>query len=134
MADTRKEFSRADGVTLKDHFDDKIKALNEKVELQFQLNKEAGARYDTLLDAKLASLNHIKELQKEQAATFLPRIEYELGHKILENDIHGLEISRAVLAGKADSSDLYRTRIAMYIGMFFGFAGFVFGLINILLK
>lgn len=70
-------------ISLKEYFDEKIDDLEEKIELQFKLSKEAVDKAEVKNDIRLESMNEFRNALKDQAASFLTRTEYEMKHQLI---------------------------------------------------
>jgi len=93
--------------------DERIASIRESVKVA----KES-------MDMRLDSMNEIRGQLKDQANTFLPRVEYIGQHQALEQrfthtdeDIRGLRESRATLEGKASQSSVMVAYIIAIVGI-----------------
>ena len=126
------DFSKADAVSLKEHLICKINALDERVTLMAKLNQLAVDKAVTVINDRLASMNEFREAMKDQHNRFLTKEEYKLSSGYAQDQLRKLETAKASLDGKADQAAVTRTTILALISVFFGLAGFIFALINML--
>ena len=124
MTTPRRNFTAADGVSLKEYFDTRLDAV--------QMSTDLAARS---LESRLSQMNEIREAMREQAARSPSRDEVSILIDKLASetrieirkicaDINDLKLSRAELHGKASQSSLN-------ISMALALLGLLFGLINI---
>ena len=84
-----------DGVSLKEHFESRIVAL-EKATTIAAINMEK----------RLDGMNEFRSQLKDQASTFISRNEYTVMMEKLQQDIKTLQISKANLEGKASQQSV----------------------------
>jgi hypothetical protein len=132
------KFTHQDGVSLKEYFCSKIDSLVEKIELNFRLNQLALDKFEAKNEASHASMNEFRGAMQDQAGEMVSRNESELVSKglftkiegiesTLESRIKALEISRAILAGKASQN-------SVILSYFIGVAGLALAAISLLIK
>ena len=135
-------------ITLKDHFDDKLATIKQQFDEKFnghrqiddnrfsavedQLNikisslEKATTVAAGLMDKRLESMNEFRTQLKDQAATFVPRSEYDNQQHRLDEDVRLLretrasaEVSSAMLEKRLESMNEFRTQLKDQAGTFF---------------
>ena len=140
--------TKATEITLKDHFDDKIITIKQQFDEKFnehrliddarfegvedQLNikisslEKATTVAAGLMEKRLESMNEFRAQLKDQAATFVPRSEYEGQSHRLDEDVRLLretrassEVSAAMLEKRLESMNEFRLQLKDQAGTFF---------------
>jgi len=97
-------------VSLKEYVDSKLVAIEKSTALV----KEA-------LDHRLTETNRVREQLREQAGTFVTRVE----HDRLVDDINELKQYRASLEGKASQFSFYVTFLIALLGLLIAMASMI---------
>jgi hypothetical protein len=84
-----------------------------------RLKDAAAARGDALsaMNKRLDGMNEFRDTLRDQAAQFLTRKEYDAKHEVLTLQIRALELSKAVLDGKASQGAVIAAYIVSGIGI-----------------
>lgn len=93
-------------IPLRDYFEARLAALEHHI-------KVAAAAMEKRLDA----MNEIREQLRDQAATFMPRSEYNIHHEKLVEDVRDLRESKAQLEGKASQKSVNVTLVISIFGL-----------------
>ena len=109
---TKPNPGRSSSVSWKEYVDTRLEANEQAVEL---------AR--DMMTARLETMNQIREQLRDQAGTFIPRSEFAIMCKKIDDDIRFLRESRAELAGKASQEDVNRSTAIAVIGLILGILG-----------
>jgi len=125
---TNQSFSRDDGVTLKIYTDTRLEALSDKMDNIFRLNQAAIDKNEAAINQRLVLMNEFRAQIKDQTATFVTRSEQSLHEKFMAEQLRRLELSAAVLEGKASQSAVNRALAFSVISAILGLAGLVIGL------
>jgi len=100
------KFSWGDSVTLKEYLSQRMDDLEEKIQVNFDLQKVALDKSDVKLDERLRSMNEFRAQMKDQSETFITRNEVMTLIDTNRNEIRDLRESRAKLEGKASQSSM----------------------------
>ena len=110
-------------VTLKEYIDTRLGAVEQATILSRQV-----------LDARLSSLNEIRDALRDRDATFITKVEFAAILVRLENcidgiedDVRGLRESRALLEGKADQRQVTTVAILAIASLIIGLIGLILG-------
>jgi hypothetical protein len=125
---TNQSFDRDDGVTLKIYTDTRLEALSDKMDNIFRLNQAAIDKNEAAINQRLVLMNEFRAQIKDQTATFVTRSEQSLHEKFMAEQLRRLELSAAVLEGKASQSAVNRALAFSVISAILGLAGMVIGL------
>ena len=125
MSKKNNGFNWNDGVSLKEYLCQRLDDLEEKIKVMFEANKIALDKADIKMDARLTLMNEFREQMKDQTNKFITRSEHRPIEKRFESNIKQLELSRAMLEGKASQSSLMITTIISFIGLLIGLAGLI---------
>lgn len=109
-----KNFTAADGVSLKEYFETRLCAIEKASELQRET-----------LNIRLEAMNEFRDAMKDQTVNYLTRNEYEIHHCKLEDDITELKKYRNIMEGKASQSSVIFLGIISLISLLLGVADFV---------
>jgi len=96
-------------ISIKEYFDTKLDALEKSICLS----------RDTL-NARLESMNEFRESLKDQTTSFFTRKEHEFYAEKIETQLRSLELSRAVLEGKASQKTMNITLILSILSLAIG--------------
>jgi hypothetical protein len=138
----KKEFNYADGVSLKEYIESRLKAIEKAIELAQAAN---NIRLDTMnefrgsltdqastfvsrqeLSLTLAKLeSEIKDLKNRDS---ISRIEYDTNHKVLEGKIDVLNTYKDTMTGKASQSSVNIAYVISGIGIIIGLVGLLHSL------
>jgi hypothetical protein len=75
-------------------------------------------------------MNEFRAQLKDQASTFIPRVEYETHYDQVCDDVKDLRESRAELKGKADQSSVNIAYLIGFIGIIIAVLTFISDLIT----
>ena len=114
--DTTDKFYCSDGISLREYFDEKFKNIDKANALAYQS-----------MEKRLEGMNEFRDTLKDQASKFVTRTELESSLKEMNGSIRSLEISKAVLEGKASQSSLILTAIISFAGLVIGIIGLLRG-------
>jgi hypothetical protein len=110
-------------VTLKEYIDTRLDAMEQATILSRQV-----------MDARLTSLNEIRDALRDRDTTFISKVEFnaiiariEVGVSNLQEDARSLRESRANLEGKADQSDVMKVLVLAIIGILLSVIGLILG-------
>jgi hypothetical protein len=93
---------------------DEVVSIKEYIDMRFSEVEKARIAASTALDHRLNGMNEIRDSLRDQRSMFIGREEYIVNHKMLEKSIHDLELSKAILEGKANQSTV---NISMFISV-----------------
>ena len=110
----RREFNYADGVTLKEYIEARLVAMDKASELAREVNT-----------IQHESLNNWRQAMQEQSKTLMPRAEYEIYHRKVEEDIRMLQKYQATMEGKASQNSVNLALAISIIGTIMAFIGLV---------
>jgi LPS O-antigen subunit length determinant protein (WzzB/FepE family) len=100
-------------ITLKEYVDVRINNVEQATELA-----RAG------MEKRLEGMNEFRDTLKDQASKFVTRDELNAQLDKIEALIKSLELSKAILEGKA-------TQASFYISLFFGVVGAISGIVSL---
>jgi hypothetical protein len=98
--------SRGEIVTLKEHFESRLQAVEKGIEVAY-----AG------MQSRLATMNEFRETLRDQSAKFITREELEAKLSAICGQVKSLEISKAILEGKASQSQVTIALLLSVIGL-----------------
>jgi hypothetical protein len=96
-------------ISIKEYFDAKLDALEKSICLS----------RDTL-NARLENMNEFRESLKDQTASFFTRKEHDFYAEKIESQLKSLELSRAILEGKASQKTMNVTLMLSIISIIIG--------------
>lgn len=104
---------------LEDKIDEIDHEMRGLLELRTEVTamKEASRLAKENIDLRLQSMNEFREAMKDQANTYIPRVEYLTRHEGIEKDIRSLRESRAELVGKASQNSVVVAYIIAAVGI-----------------
>jgi hypothetical protein len=129
--------TNSESITLRDHFDEKFDEHRQMDDARFlavenQLNIKIAAveRATTvaagLMEKRLESMNEFRAQLKDQAATFVPRSEYDSVQHRIDEDVRILretkassEVSAAMLEKRLESMNEFRLQLKDQAGTFY---------------
>lgn len=114
MGKRNNDFDYKDGVSLKDYFESKIRAI-----------EKASAIRARALDKRLESMNEFRASLKDQSSKFITRDEINICLNKIDEDIDDLEKYRASLEGKANTSSVYIAYLIAFIGIVISVIGII---------
>ena len=107
------EFTKHDGVSLKEHLESKISSLEDKMSVIMQLHQTAISKAETTMNVRLENMNEFRSQIKDTAATYLTKAEFDQYVKgqdnritIVDEKIKSFELDRAMMSGKASITSL----------------------------
>jgi predicted nuclease with TOPRIM domain len=109
MAEPRSSPSRGEFVTLKEHFECRLEAIEKSISVA-----------NDSMQVRLAGMNEFREALKDQASRLVTRDDLTNKFDGLSNRIMDLEKSRANLEGKASQSQVNLTLILSVSGLLLG--------------
>jgi hypothetical protein len=120
-------FTKPDGVALKEHFETRLAAQNDYFMARLDaLDKATGIASNNLKE-RLAGMNEFRAAMGDLSGRMMTREEVVLLMKKVDADIADLKKSRDRAEGKASQT-------SVLISYLIGGAGLVFGIINLLGK
>lgn len=84
----------------------KIQELDKRLQLQVEASRVAVALAANDLKSRLDAMNEFRAALKDQATNFVPRAELEHNFENLAKDIKNLELSKALIEGKASQQSM----------------------------
>ena len=115
------------GVSLRGYLDLKIADL-EKYFTEMIISRDKALLVAlATMEKRLDGMNHLKAQLDDREKTYIPRLQYEVEHKVLSDRVDELRLSRALLEGKA-------SQFSVNIAMFISFVSMMIGVISIILK
>jgi len=118
------QFNHSDGVSLKEHFDDKFDMQCKKFNNQIASLSNAVDKSERLLQVRLEGLNEWRDQNKDIISKFVTKTEINLQVKRLEDklvtlgeDIKKLELSKAELQGKASQTTALIAMVGGLLGI-----------------
>ena len=117
MAGTTQQFNRNDGVSLKEHLEDKITSIKSE---QTVINKMNQVAIDTALNTlneRLAGMNEFRNQMKDQQGTFVTKDLYYSQVESFDKRLKALEITGAKIEGKASQTAFLITMAISIIGI-----------------
>jgi hypothetical protein len=127
----------ASSITLKEHFDEKFsehrqldegrfEGLEDQLNIKISALEKATTVAAGLMEKRLESMNEFRAQLKDQAATFVPRSEYEATQHRTSEDVRLLretrastEVSAAMLEKRLESMNEFRAQLKDQAGTFF---------------
>jgi len=122
------QFSRDDGVTLKEYLEARINDLQNRSDVSWRLHQAAIDKSEATMNTRLQHMNEWRAQLKDERSTFVTLTEYNLAQKFIMDSLRRLELSAAVLEGKASQSAVNRALAFSVISAILGLAGMVIGL------
>ena len=115
MIDERRKdtFTKSDGVSLKEHLLSRCQLYQEINDARMDAHEKAAELANDILNARLASMNEIREQLRSQKTEFVTRLE----HEMIVKDIRDLREFRAALQGKASLMSVYGSYILSVIAI-----------------
>jgi hypothetical protein len=110
-------------VTLKEYVDARLMAIDKATEVAY-----------TMMDARLDSMNEIRNSLRDQGRTFVSKAEYTVAHDRLMDDVRSLRESRALLEGKASTESVNKVGTTALTGIAIGVFGLIISVISLLLR
>jgi predicted sugar kinase len=125
------------GITLREHFDDKFvehrvvddarfKGLEDQLNFKISSLDKATTVAAGLMEKRLESMNEFRAQLKDQAGTFVPRLEYESQQHRVDEDVRVLretkassEVSAAMLEKRLESMNEFRLQLKDQAGTFY---------------
>ena len=112
-----------DLISLREYFDLKLKAQEDKVDLIIDGQKLALNLASSSMEKRLESMNEFRAQLTMQATTFLTKEAYDTKHQMLQNQVDELRLSRATIEGKADQNYVNKVMLISVLGLLITFAG-----------
>lgn len=104
--------------------DDSV-SLKEYLESRINGVEKATTVAAASMEKRLESMNEFRSQLKDQTATFLTKEYYEMNHKVVQDQVDVLRLSKAELAGKASQSSVTVAFIISAIGIIFSIISLV---------
>ena len=111
--------SRGDYVSLKEHLESRIEAVEKAIVVA---EKSLGER--------LAGMNEIREAMRNQSAYFVTRAEMEAKIDVLHNKVEALEKCQATMEGKTSQSQGNVTLFFAVTALILGVATFILNILQ----
>jgi hypothetical protein len=108
-------------VSLKDFIQQQLDSQGKLFETKLDAIEKATTLAKETIDARLESMNQLREQLSRQADTFVTKIEYNLQVK----EIESLRLSRAELSGKATQSSVATATFIAIAGLLVSVIGLV---------
>jgi len=118
-------------VTLKEYIDSNIFTLKEYLNVQIEALKHATLIAKESMEKRLDGMNEFRDQLKDQATSFIPRVEYKESIYSLQKQVDDLKQSRDILAGKASQSSVNIAYILTAISLLLSVFSFI---LNFLVK
>ena len=106
MPKTPQNFTAADGVSLKEHIECRLIAIEKASELERET-----------MNIRLESMNEFRDAMKDQAGTYITRTEYEIYHNQLERTIAEMKDFISDHKGRASQSSVIFIGFISLIGL-----------------
>ena len=103
-------------VSLEEYFNLKFNGIDDKFNA---LDKANILAYQSM-EKRLNGMNEFRDTLKDQASRFITRVELEVYMEKFNSNIKSLELSRAMLEGKADQKSVIITAAISLIGLLIG--------------
>ena len=137
----KETFTAGDAISLKEYLevilkelrtqcDTKFIDITRETNLKFESRDKALELYAKVLENRLETLNEWRDQNKDERLHFLTKDAYESKHELLLSKVNNLELSKAVLEGKATQSSVMIAYLITLIGLSFS----VFGLVHSYIK
>jgi hypothetical protein len=94
-------------VSLKEHFDEQIKALYNHIDLKIIAIEKSTTLAKESMERRLEGMNEFRDSLKDQSEKFVSASEYNIKISRIEEDIRLLRESKATLEGKASTTQVY---------------------------
>ena len=94
-----------------------IVSLREHLESEIGHVKETMRVFKDVLEVRLEGMNELREQINRERGLSLFRPEHDAVHKVLENQLRSLEISRAELSGKASQMSVVWTAVLTVLAL-----------------
>ena len=99
------------------YIDLRLSELEKRVMILFDAKDHALSLSTNNLEKRLESMNEFRAQIKDERAALMPRSEYVIQHQRLIEDIQALQISKAILDGRASVSSVYISYLLALIGI-----------------
>jgi len=90
--DNREAKERLTMVSLRDHFEAMLTSMEKKTDLRFEQLDKAITKAETAMDKRFDSVNEFRAQLSDQQRTFIPRMEWESGHKNVCDKVDELKV------------------------------------------
>lgn len=128
---TEPNFNKQDGVSLKEHFDDRLKslehtmclkitALADKTESTRQFNQLAILKAEDSINERLAGMNEFRAQMKDQTNTFVTATLFKNTQENTDSRINKLEKIAYIAEGKASQTSMLIALVGSVIGIILG--------------
>lgn len=92
--------------SLKEHFETRINALEDRLDERHQAQKEAILKSETAAERRFESVNEFRGQLNDQVKTFITRDTYDVGHSALETKVAVVEnLITGMIAEKRGAGD-----------------------------
>lgn len=116
-----------EGVDLREYFEMMIAAAKESSEKALIIARDELARRLDTLNGEAGRLSKMQE-------TYYPRQVAEPAIEQIQKDVNDLQLTRALLDGKANQNSFYVTLFFSVVGLLVGFCGLATALISLVLR
>jgi hypothetical protein len=101
-------------------FEARIKALEDKITLQFQLTQLAVNKAELQMNARLEGMNEFRASINDRTANYPTRTELNLMVDKLNIEMQSLQNSRSEMTGKASEKSVQRVNALAILGIIAG--------------
>jgi hypothetical protein len=115
-ASSRIPFNQSDGVSLREHLEDKINDLDKRVDLINRMNQIAVDKAVSVIDDRLTIMNEFRNAMKDQQSTFVTKAQFDIACERLKS----LEITGAKIEGKASQKEVTLAQVGAALGVILG--------------
>jgi hypothetical protein len=99
--------------------------LKEYFEARMLSITESNTLVHANLEKRLDSMNEFREALKDYQNTMLPRAEFEMSHRRLEEDVKSLQNYRASMEGKASTTSVMIANAIAVLAMLLSVIGLI---------
>ena len=121
--DSTKGTGHEERVSLKEHFETRLNALQELILTRLEAIDKAVQVAHGVLQERLEGMNLFRDQLREQATTFATRAETDLRHDAIEKDLRELRLYKAKIEGMASQRSVNFTMIIAVVGAIAGVVG-----------
>ena len=108
--------NQKDIVSLRDYMESRLESIRATMEAT-----------DKTLELRLQAMNEFREQIRDERNSYMPRVEHEHIHTLIQEDIRMLREAKATADGKASMG-------AVYLSYLLGLSGIIFGVINLVIS
>lgn len=126
-----------EGISLEKYIDAQYSALSERITLLGDSIEKASNLQRQTLEARLSLLNEYKQMADARDQTFITKVQFseviarlEVCIDNLEKNVDSLQITRALVEGKASQSQVMIVTAISIVGLLIGLAGIAIGMLK----